>query len=419
LPLLLLLTDYYYKRKFEVRAIAEKIPFFVLSLIFGILTLVFREDAGRIGSQYVFSAFDRIFLVGYSIGFYLFKVFIPLKLSAYYPYPVKLDGLLPLWFYPTPLVIAAWILLIYKLQNYRRELIFGSLFFLINIILVLKIVPMGGEIVCDRYAYLPYIGFFLIIGWTYCWIADRFYSSSGWLKYCVIMAVVVPIMAFSAISYERTKVWKDSLTLYNDVLEKYPLVDVVYFNRGNYKSEQKDYAGAIADFNKAIELNYDKAYNNRGLAKTAWRKDYADAIADFNKAIGLNPGHVDAYNNRGHTKMDWGKDYAGAIADFNKAIELNPGYADAYNNRGIIKNDQKDYSGAIADFNKAIELSPGHANAYNNRGTVKLVSRKDYVGAIADFNKAIELNPGHADAYNNRDVAKILWGRANTAGQLH
>jgi tetratricopeptide (TPR) repeat protein len=408
LPLVLLLTDYYYKRKFDTRAIAEKIPFFVLSLIFGILTLVFRKDAGRMGSQYVFSVFDKIFLVAYSIVFYMFKVLIPIKLSAYYPYPVKIDGLLPLWFYLTPLVIAAFIFLIYKLQNYRRELIFGSLFFLINIILVLKIVPMGDEIVCDRYAYLPYIGFFLIIGWAYCWIADRFYSSSGWIKYFVIIAAVLPIMAFSAISYERSKVWKDSLTLYNDVLEKYP-VDIAYVNRGVLKGEQKDYSGAIDDYNKAIELNPGdaKAYNLRGIEKN-WQKDHSGAIDDFSKAIELNPGDAKAYDSRGTAKMGGGKDYAGAMADFNKAIELNPGYDFAYQNRGAAKfYFGKDYAGAIVDYNKAIELNSGNALAYSNRGDAKFKWGKDYAGAMEDYNKAIELNPSYLPSFLNRALLKM------------
>ena len=410
LPLVLLLTDYYYKRKFDARAVIEKIPFFTLSLVFGILTFIFREDTGSIGMQYVFSGLDRIFLVGYSIVFYLFKVLIPVNLSAYYPYPVKIDGLLPFWFYLTPLVIAAFIFLIYKLQNHRRELIFGALFFLINIILVLKIIPMGGEIVCDRYAYLPHIGFFLIIGWAYCWITDRVHVSSGWIKYLFIIAVVVYSMAFSAISYERIKVWKDSLTLFNDVLEKYPSVDVAYNNRGNFKREQKNYPGAIDDYNKAIASNpgYAFAYNNRGNIYKE-QGDHEKAIADYNRALEIMPAYVEAYYNRGNAKK-FLRDYYGAMEDYSKAIELHPLYLPSFFDRALLKKEQNNYAGALADCNRILEIDPHNFRAFYERGNVKIV-QKDYEGASVEYSKAIALNPDYVEAYQNRGNVRMIQER--------
>ncbi len=415
LPLVLLLTDYYCKRKFDTRAVAEKIPFFVLSLIFGIMTFVFREDAGHLGSQYVFSVFDRIFLVGYSLVFYLFKALIPIKLSAYYPYPVKIDGLLPLWFYLTPFAVAAFIFLIYKLQNFRRKLIFGSLFFLINLILVLKILPMGGEIVCDRYAYLPYIGLFLIIGWAYSWGVDRFYRSAGWIKYFLIIAVVVYSMALSVVSYERNKVWKDSLTLFNDVLEKHPLVDVAYNNRGMVKFElENDHSGAMADFNKALELNpwNALAYYNRGNAKMK-QKDYEGALADYNLAIELYTRHSMSYNNRGTVKIVQ-KDYAGALADYNLAIAVDPNNFRAYYGRGNLKTIQQDYEGAAVEYSRAIALNSDYAEAYRNRGNA-LMMQERYGNAFADYSEVLRLTPNNAGVYFNRAWSRWFGADKNGA----
>src|SRR5439155_26586183 len=61
-------------------------------------------------------------------------------------------------------------------------------------------------------------------------------------------------------------------------------------------------------------------YNKRGLAKEA-KGDHDGAIADYNRAIELNPKHASAYNNRGIAKQAKG-DLDGAIADYNRAIEL-------------------------------------------------------------------------------------------------
>lgn len=72
------------------------------------------------------------------------------------------------------------------------------------------------------------------------------------------------------------------------------------------------------------------AYNGRGSAKH-YLKDYAGAIADYNKAIEQKPQSAATYNNRGNAKKNLG-DYAGAMADYNKAIELFPQYTRVYDN---------------------------------------------------------------------------------------
>ena len=137
-----------------------------------------------------------------------------------------------------------------------------------------------------------------------------------------------------------------------------------YYNKGTSKFSLKDYNGAIAEFNTAIQLNPDYAitYYNRGLAKDEL-KDYTGAISDFNKAIQLNPDDAENYYNRGCAKDEL-KDYNGAIADYNKSIQLNPDYADAYYSRGLAKYSLKDMIGACKDWSKAGEL--GDSDAITN-----------------------------------------------------
>ena len=72
--------------------------------------------------------------------------------------------------------------------------------------------------------------------------------------------------------------------------------------------------------------------------------DYQGAIADYDRALELNPQFAQAYYNRGNAKRTL-KDYQGAIADYDKAIELNPRFAQAYYNRGVAKSDLGNYLG--------------------------------------------------------------------------
>ncbi|MGK7900211.1 MAG: tetratricopeptide repeat-containing serine protease family protein [Hormoscilla sp.] len=201
---------------------------------------------------------------------------------------------------------------------------------------------------------------------------------------------------------------------YNKAIEIQPDDASAYVNRGVVRSDLGDNEGAIADYNKAIEIkpDYAVAYVNRGNV----RSDLGDnngALADYNKAIEIKPDDAVAYVNRGNVRSDLG-DNNGALADFNKAIEIQPDYAEAYFSRGVERGNLGDNNGAIADFNKAIEIQPDYADAYYNRGVTRGILG-DNNGAIADYNKAIEIQPDYADAYNNRGNTRKSLGDNNGA----
>jgi tetratricopeptide (TPR) repeat protein len=151
-----------------------------------------------------------------------------------------------------------------------------------------------------------------------------------------------------------------------------PKLTAAYYNRGDARSEKKDFDGAITDFTKVVELRPDdaEAYYNRGYAREQ-KQDLDGAIGDYTLAIQTKPTLDVAYNQRGTLRSIKG-DEDRAIADFNKAIELNPASAGTYYNRGLAKNHKKDLSAALADFTTALELDPKLANAYNDRTWVNL-----------------------------------------------
>lgn len=168
---------------------------------------------------------------------------------------------------------------------------------------------------------------------------------------------------------------------------------VVFNQSGKAKHQKGDLAGAIADYNKAIETlpNNAIAYGNRGNLKRD-KGDVEGALADYAKALELKPDHGMAYYNRGKLKQTKG-DLVGAMADFNKAIELQPDFAFGYYARASLKQANRDYDGAIADFSKTISLKPTYADAYTARGNLKQY-KGDKAGAAEDLNKAANLKAG-------------------------
>ena len=189
-----------------------------------------------------------------------------------------------------------------------------------------------------------------------------------------------------------------------------------YFQRANFRAALGKYKEALADYDRAIELNpaYAVAYSNRGTATSELGRDEA-AVTDYDKAISLNPAYAAAYYNRGNAKQKLGRDEA-AAADYDEAIRLNPGLAEAYGNRGTAKATLGRYEAAVADYNEVIRLNPDDARAYNNRGNVKS-ERGQHEAAVADYDEAIRLRPDDVDAYYNRGNAKAVLDQREAARQ--
>ena len=181
LPVIMLVTDYLIRRKISIGTIVEKIPFFILSIVFGIINIY--SQASNIYSQASAEAYidlsnyniaDRIFFPIYNLAYYIISSVIPYKLSAIHPYPEKTNNHLPIEYYIYPIIIFILVLSVITLisrrkqisqrKEERRYIIFGILFFIINLALVLQIIPVGTSVVSERYTYLSYFGLFFIIG---------------------------------------------------------------------------------------------------------------------------------------------------------------------------------------------------------------------------------------------------------------
>lgn len=156
-----------------------------------------------------------------------------------------------------------------------------------------------------------------------------------------------------------------------------------YLNSGEQKFNKQDYKGALADLNRAIQLdsNFVEAYNYRGNLRQNKLQDYQGALADFNRAIQLNPSYALLYKNRGFLKVKWLNDNRGALADLNRAIQLDPTFAAAYGHRGGVKHEMlNDRIGGIADTKQAARLFKEQGDITNYNIATGLLKKWQQVG---------------------------------------
>jgi tetratricopeptide (TPR) repeat protein len=218
----------------------------------------------------------------------------------------------------------------------------------------------------------------------------------------------------------------DQLELVNNLAK-------AYGNRGLAREDQQDFAAAVADLDRAIELleillavfggedaavadqpelvnDLGATYTNRGVARLA-QQDFAAAVADYDRAIGLLEKLLAAF----------GGEYAAVAAQ----PALVNGLANAYGNRGGARQDQRSLTAAVADCDRAIGLREkllaafggedaavaaqpplvnDLATAYMNRGVAR-DDQQDFAAAVADYDRAIGLLEKLLAAFGGEDAA--------------
>ncbi|MFA5815906.1 MAG: tetratricopeptide repeat protein [Bacteroidales bacterium] len=405
LPLILLLTDYFFENKFRFKQVVDKIPFFILSLVTGLAGIYFLGQQGTLETGTVLPFFQRIFIGAYSFYVYLIKSVVPYQLSAIYPNPVKLS----LLFYASALLVIVLAFLIYKSGKYRKDLIFGSLFFLFNVMFMLQVVGAGQAFIADRFTYIAYIGLFFLIAW-----ALNFLYISKWKPYVIFLGVIY-LTVLGSITWNRTQVWKNSETLFSDVIKKYPKVAMAFNNLGLYYREQNQSEKAIAAYGKSIAINPQGylGYSNRG---EAWFDlgETDKALEDMNMAIKLKPDYSKALSNRGAV-FGSKKEFVLALNDLDKAIALDAKNLKAYLNRSLVYYSLGNFEKASRDVTSYLQIKPDDADMLNLRALCYSRLNKNRE-ALADFTKSIQLNPKAGAYFQNR--SSLLYKMGDTKGAL-
>lgn len=183
-----------------------------------------------------------------------------------------------------------------------------------------------------------------------------------------------------------------------------------FYNSCYSRYKQKDWDRAIADCNKAIELDPQALdpYLIRGMMLRDAKGNFDGAIADFDRVIKIDPTLSEVYRARAFAKSKR-DDWDGAITDQSVVIEKDPS-ADNYHLRGMFRLAKGDLDKAIDDFNVALEKSPELVSPYALRAKAKFL-KKDFDGSVADFGMVIKLEPKSANAYLGRGLALLSIGK--------
>jgi tetratricopeptide (TPR) repeat protein len=391
-PVVLVLIDYLLKPKLEFKSLLlNKIPFIIIAIILSIATIYTRTEDKFINQNHAYAIHERIGYAGYAILQYIYKFLIPINLSVIYPYPQDKTLSLMIGY----AIVLLFVFGCYKLYKSKHKLVlYGLLFFVTNLILVLQFIPFGEVLTADRYMYLPIVGLSLI--------AVNFLPSNQ--TYLKVSSVSI-ILVLGTITFMRASVWKNSISLYTDIIKKYPHSFVALNSLGAEHMLNKNYDMSLRYLNAAINenTNYYKGYYNRGLlfAQTDRMKD---ALKDFDKAITLKQ-YSKAYVARANVFYTL-KDFPKAIADAEIVLKTEPGNAKANYVLANCYDDLNQLNKAINYYNKTIASSSENPLFYLRRAIV-YGKMQQFQACIQDLDMSTAIDPNYAEAYYWKGVVKV------------
>jgi protein O-mannosyl-transferase len=343
--------------------ILEKAPLFLLSAIS--IWIMFYSPHSASVPQFQRTVdpvvIQRIYNAIFSYAMYLKKLFWPQDL--YIPY-LYLN--IPVW----QIVLSAVTLIIITffvckhLKKYPY-LPVGWFWFLGTLVPVIGIQQIGEHTMADRYAYVTFIGVFIMIAWGMGQISLK----KIFLKKLFIFSSIAAVVLLTAATHYQLKLWNNTITLFQYTLKMDPNNYVAYAVMGQDLADQGKYEKALYYYDKTLKLN---------------------------------PGVYVAYINKGVVLLKLGKQDE-AVKVFEEAIKLDNSFS-AYYQIGFIYFSNNDLDRTIAYALKTIERKPDDARAYNLLGAAFMKKGKIQEG-IAQFQKVLLFDPNNKNARNNLQLA--------------
>ena len=209
-------------------------PMFLIAILFGVLMVHFQTHEPPVVGRARGAHLSNCMVACYSIMFHTKKLLWPVRLNAVYVLPVPIPyspvfpdtGLADARVYLSAVVVTllAAAILIASLRT-MPWLSFAIAFYLVGMLPLMQIIPTGRPL-ADRYLYLPSIALCACVGHAIVGFMVRRRVAASHVRLAAVFVCTLIGLACTS----RLGVWRDSLSLWSDVLSKNPAGQIGHGN---------------------------------------------------------------------------------------------------------------------------------------------------------------------------------------------
>src|SRR6202140_1296400 len=298
------------------------------------------------------------------LWFYAKHLLIPIRLSEFYSLDYARHFSARLVLLPLLFLLAAGVALycLIRVLPQKQAALFALALIVVPLLPVLDLRSLTiGDIVHDRYLYLPSAGFAMLVALSVA--ALKSYLPAP--KYRALPALLTGVACtlFIALILEQQTQWHDDVELYTRGVEMAPDNSTVRDNLANALLTAKQPERAISLYREVLERNPNFWRSNYNLGVVYYKSGNAAAAEELlQRAIRIDGSDSDQYIYLALAGLQL-KRFSQAAEAAREAIARNPQAHGYHFILGMIDEAQGDWAGAIAAFRGELAEHPDNAAA--------------------------------------------------------
>jgi protein O-mannosyl-transferase len=378
--------------------VMEKLPLLAISAGSALITMKAQSAGRAVYSLADVSLSIRLENAVVAYARYVGKAFWPANLCLLYPHPL---GSLKAW----QIILATLVLVIVTVAVFaakrQRYLLVGWLWFLGTLVPMIGLVQVGAQAMADRYAYVPFIGLFVMVCWS---VGDWATQRATLIRSAVIPIAVAVLLALATITHRQLSYWSSDVALWSRVVQVTPANAFTQDNLGDALIGENRIDEAMPHFQAALRMSPSDAVANIDIATYEQIHGQLQQAIEHYQLVLRSPMdqrlRIQTLGNLAAAYCKLG-DYTRCQENYEAALEADPENLKALFGMGLLARKTGNPQQAVVAFSRVVALQPTDVGYLLLAGALEQSGRRDDAQAATEKAKQLSQNINQAQQVVN------------------